>query len=724
MRTLLIMSFVLVAGQSQTKDIIRSEYDGIRIYHRKDQENFIKEILPSIKEAKKQSEKIVNSCKKLSLEFKENPKVIESLSLESQVGMGLFSVCNEFIGIDVPLPMHKETWRGLYGLFRVLLDNLEIFSKIFSMDTVKVVSVDDLKTGRIPFWAIDNWKLGLSFARVFENKRDIAAYRRFDQYVAVEVNEYTLAFPVYQGRLFGINVQEWLKKCEASFSNIPLPSSLDVNRLIQTVIVEYIKVMIRNDLKVRDPLARWFYEGTANYIAQECIKKVFGDSAYLKTSFNHQDRDIYLSKKERINLLAWAAEGIDELELIEEPMAHKFFATEITRELLKKEPSIIKKLFSVLRHSKKELLYTEDILESLSAISPDAAKNFSEALTGFSANKKLLSSEEMTILWSEKKYDKLLGALDDYIKANPRGTDARIKFALVASVAQPEKFATRFVQEASIVTELGDNRLLNIAYQQWYYGVLVHQEYQPGLTYCLGRWAEEIGYLALADIHYRMILAGNPDHMPTRERYGLLREKIDYELGRAREVIFNSIENSRTSHELTVRVKQELNVLSQKFGSARNIISSSDKKVILAIVHADQSFKIESDSDLVIVIGNKGLASAKQAELGPEKGPLAAARSKKGIAISMGGKGGDGLAIKKIGSRVFYGEDGADGGDGVADGLVGSIGIGGEAGLGGRGTTPDGWIGASDGKTGTGSGVKGWEDMKEYIRKTRLQNVR
>jgi hypothetical protein len=194
---------------------------------------------------------------------------------------------------------------------------------------------------------------------------------------------------------------------------------------------------------------------------------------------------------------------------------------------------------------------------------------------------------------------------------------------------------------------------------------------------------------------------------------GYLGYISDKELKQLQDDIFAVIKKTEKQEDITIPLVDLLNNFHEKhYPFATRTYQSENSKILLVIGRNGQNGQVGEDAEaismhhlMVIAIGgNGGLRASKE---GP-RGCSAHAYSEKGIAIAIGGKGGDGTILKREnGGMTLMG--GAGGGSSCAESPIGSFSFGGE---GGEGASLSGMKGGHGGKGGN-PGIKGWEKVKK-----------
>jgi len=187
----------------------------------------------------------------------------------------------------------------------------------------------------------------------------------------------------------------------------------------------------------------------------------------------------------------------------------------------------------------------------------------------------------------------------------------------------------------------------------------------------------------------------------------------DKELNQLKLEIFNVINQSKTPEDATMLIKRILNTFHDNHHPfATRTYRSQDGKVLIVIgrngetgENGQDAQAIDMKSQLVIALG--GMGGVRISNESGRSG-RADAYTEQGIAIALGGRGGNGATD---GSGALMG--GAGGGQGNAESPIASFSFGGE---GGKGASSGGVVAGNGGKGG-GKGVQGWENVNDWLKK-------
>lgn len=147
-----IIAFVILQSTEllQEKDFLIKTEDGIKFYYRTGDEEFVKELIPLIKEARK-DQAVISAIKYFQDFAEKSASDLESLSLDKETGRKLFNVCSEYLSIDKS-SSHKQSWQSMQRTWMNMKEVINIGSKSFLFNEIKIVSKEDVAFGKVPFF--------------------------------------------------------------------------------------------------------------------------------------------------------------------------------------------------------------------------------------------------------------------------------------------------------------------------------------------------------------------------------------------------------------------------------------------------------------------------------------------------------------------------------------------------------------------------------------------
>ncbi|MBI4603132.1 MAG: tetratricopeptide repeat protein [Planctomycetes bacterium] len=519
------IAFLLVScagpGQEELPDgYLRAERSGLTVFYRPPDEGFVEELLPTLVTVRERARALGFQARLKSL----TDSADLSGALDPDTGLGRH-LLGELLALFPPEPEDAMKMEGLWRHLTQLLHGVAPHVLEFcSFERFRVVTPEDVRRGRVPQLAYDDTSGELVAKFTFQARPqaggDLEVYLRSPTGTEHPVTELNLALPLLNGPVPA--GASWLDPRNLLENGVLPPEAhpgefsfvpTDLSQAAFLPLHEVAEVGLLLTLKIRDPLARWFHDGMANYLSHEVIRSVLSEEDYLTAPYSPRELGVYAADRDRVNLLAWPRAEIEKHKATEASLAHYYFSTAEIRGLAERHGrDLIPRLLSGLRECKP--VTTEKILGAIEELT---GEDFLLRLRAYrpvptSSDPELES--QATAYFQAGDFEAALPPLTALLSRDPRNVARRYDLAVSLLNVDAQKYREDHIFNYRIYFEL-DRAAGNEPAAPF----LVRESvFNAPACHTMGTAFEELGLSESAQECYRKALELDPNHMPSQER--------------------------------------------------------------------------------------------------------------------------------------------------------------------------------------------------------------
>ena len=505
----------------------RVERQGVTFYFRPGDEAFVDEVLPVVQEVKPKLGPVVAQLKDSIDQVKVQRRIVRTRGLDGDTGERLFqNVAAKVQATESEREAMRKIWETFVRFMPQMLErSLGATLQILSLDHIRIVTAEEIVQGLVPCLKYRGGPPSYGLRLRVEAWWRISSRRGDSPSPVSEPTAFDLAFPIYRGTL--PNGEAWKDSLAglvaASAVSRDSPGFLgskefpleEVNESVVTFVPlhEAVEYMLFDSLRIRDPLARWFHDGMANYLAEEAIREVLGQEIYDRCSYAPNKRDRFAAAKEQVNLLAWPRGDLEKQgRPTPESPAHYFFATEEIRGLAGRHgKDFIERLLLELRDQKS--VDTERICRVVKKMTGDNLMRRLEAYVPAPSGPIGDLEEAADTALEKERFEEALPILEEIVAQYPRDAGRRYSLAMAYLNTDPAHHLSDFLFHCLIYEALTRSR--GVAPKDPY---LIESRVTAPAMYAVGRFCEEAGYPQNAREYYAKALELDAGHASSQDR--------------------------------------------------------------------------------------------------------------------------------------------------------------------------------------------------------------
>lgn len=362
------------------------ERDGVEYYLKPGDEEFVEEIAAKIQKYREKFSPIYNWLdEKLQSSKEEVTAISKDPASREEKANQLFQATIAPLGLSSEqIEKSRKIFDEVFKVTESSATFLQDFRDIISLKRIRIVDFEEFVQKKLPYFFYDvesqeivcSMGVGVHISNIGESTK-ISTFGNSREALA----SYMPLFPGEDSR--GENWEYFLdsmsermrEKIQLPVGEFPIEYFSSPKARWFLACHEVAEGSILWKFRVADPLARWFHDGMANYLAHEAIHQVFSEQDYLEALYGPQMEKQYEAEKKQVNLLAWPRADLEGKFLELGPTqthdfyeaasaAHYFYATKEIRGLAERHgKDFIPKLFTKL--SEKIPINTEKICEAI-----------------------------------------------------------------------------------------------------------------------------------------------------------------------------------------------------------------------------------------------------------------------------------------------------------------------------------------------------------------------
>jgi tetratricopeptide (TPR) repeat protein len=496
-------------------------------------EYLIDDILPQATEAKSALAPVINTLEGATKRLQLQQDLIRT-HLTAQLGDRLLDSIAEAIGPNIQERARMaQMWDGIVRLQpAIYAQTLTAITKFLAIDSIRITSAADIIDGLVPSVIYDNQDAKLKFnLKIKFTAAGVAQLRDFESR-EYSLSDFNLAFPIHRdplpnGDTWKAAIDKLLRstaeKTEgiANFKGEFPVTPTTVGEVAFLPLHEIAELALVQALDIREPLARWFHDGMANYLALEAIRNVLGQDAYDHAPYSPGKIGQFEDKKAAVNLLAWPRADIENYKRNPISEAHYFYATQEIADLARQHGRLfINQLLSVLKSQRPvdtdkicavvKQMTGEDLLSRLQSA---YASQSDRSIDGVE-----LEAEDR---WEQQDYEGVIPRLESLVRQLPREADFHYRLSVAYLNIDADKNREAFLYHYLIYAGLQRSRGFPVQEPE-----LLASKVSAPAFYALGQLCEAQDYVEGAKDLYQKAIELNPQHEPSLNRLTALRSGV------------------------------------------------------------------------------------------------------------------------------------------------------------------------------------------------------
>lgn len=530
------------------------ERDGVEYYLKQGDEGFVEEIAAKIQKHREKLSPIYNWLDEKLQSSKEGVTAIsEDPASREEKADQLFQATIAPLGLSSEqIEKSRKIFDEVFKVTESSATFLQDFRDIISLKRVRIVEFEEFVQKKLPYFFYDmesqrfvcSMGVGVHISNIGENTK-ISTFGNSKDPLASCV-------PLFPGEdSKGKNWEYFLddmsekmrEKIQLPIGEFPIENFSSPKARWFFACHEVAEGSILWKFRVTDPLARWFHDGMANYLAHEAIRQVFSEQDYLEALYGPQMEKQYEADKKQVNLLAWPRADLEEKFLELGPTqthhfqeaasaAHYFYATKEIRDLAEKQgKDFVPKLFAKL--SEKIPINTEKICESILELTGEdflpRLKSFCPSLSDIGKHAAslngLLDAIEQGDIRDEPEIEKeIIRILHGAVAAEPRNHQYRrgLFLSLLKSPIEANQLESLFHLAVFIeLTKKDGDRRLELKFPTF-------PQTAAGF-HTFGTFLEKTSYISESKLQakefYQRALELDPNYTPSKERLEALEQE-------------------------------------------------------------------------------------------------------------------------------------------------------------------------------------------------------
>jgi tetratricopeptide (TPR) repeat protein len=512
---------------------VRAEREGIVFYFRPGDEPWIDEMLPAVRATRAKLAPVAARLKEDLEQCRGMLGVVGSSLEDGDLGKKLLERVIDAVGPgETEVASMRSVWSGALRLLTPFYQNaFSSLLKIVSIEAVRIVTTAEILHGDVRLVAYDAEAPRLNINYSMRGESNGETTMRDASGRVFSASQFDLALPLHKDPL--PNGRTW-RESLGLFA--PVPADLERSSILgklaefhflpsstgEVAIVplhETAEVGLVTTFQIREPLARWFHDGMANYLAHEAIREVLGENAYAKLPYSPGDGNKYADARADVNLLAWPRADFDKYRSTSSSDAHYYFATEEIRGLAERHgKDFIKKLLAALKDQRP--VDTEKICAAVKSLT---GENFLARLESYlpATSENVTDVESRVEEWEAREPAKAIPLLESLVERFPRDVEYRCRLAMALLNDDGEKHLSEFLFHYLLYASLASSRGFGVREPD------VAQDRRTASTYyAMARLCETQDDVKNAEECYARVLELDPKHAASRERLQALRARV------------------------------------------------------------------------------------------------------------------------------------------------------------------------------------------------------